>query len=70
MSVYVLTGFNTTLDQDLERIYTLRDIGYSPYVMIYNKDQLPKGHDLKRLQRWVNSRFAFAACKRFEDYTG
>lgn len=70
MSVYVLTGFNTTLDQDLERIYTLRDIGYSPYVMIYNKDQLPKGHDLKRLQRWVNSRFTFAACKRFEDYTG
>lgn len=70
MSVYVLTGFNTTLDQDLERIYTLRDIGYNPYVMIYNKDQLPKGHDLKRLQRWVNSRFTFAACKRFEDYTG
>ena len=25
---------------------------------------------LKRLQRWVNSRFAFAACERFEDYTG
>lgn len=70
MTVYVLTGFNTTLAQDLERIYILRDIGYSPYVMIYNKDKLPQRHKLKRLQRWVNSRFAFAACERFEDYTG
>lgn len=34
MSVYVLCGFNTTLEQDLERIYTLRDLGYSPYVMV------------------------------------
>lgn len=30
MGVYVLTNFNTTIEQDLERIYTLRDIGYSP----------------------------------------
>lgn len=70
MTVYVLTGFNTTLDQDLQRIYTLRDMGYNPYVMIYNKDKLPQRHKLKRLQRWVNSRFAFASCERFEDYTG
>lgn len=70
MTVYVLTGFDTTLDQDLERIYTLRDLGYSPYVMIYDKYKLRKGDPLKRLQRWVNSRFAFAACNRFEDYTG
>lgn len=70
MGVYVLTGFNTTLDQDLERIYTLRDLGYSPYVMIYDKYKLRKGDQLRRLQRWVNSRFAFAACRRFEDYTG
>ena len=68
MSVYVLCGFNTTLEQDLERIYTLRDLGYSPYVMIYDKYKLSAGVDLKRLQRWVNSRFAFAAVKRFEDY--
>ena len=68
MTVYVLCGYNTTLEQDLERIYTLRDIGYSPYVMIYDKYKLKRGDDLKRLQRWVNSRFAFAAVKRFEDY--
>lgn len=34
MGVYVLCNFDTTLDQDLERIYTLRDLGYTPYVMI------------------------------------
>lgn len=70
MGVYVLTGFNTTLEQDLERIYTLRDLGYSPYVMIYDKFKLLEKDPLKRLQRWVNSRYTFAACKRFEDYTG
>nr|DAF66243.1 MAG TPA: hypothetical protein [Caudoviricetes sp.] len=68
MTVYVLCGFNTTLEQDLERIYTLRDLGYSPYVMIYEKYKLRRGDDLLRLQRWVNSRFIFAAVKRFEDY--
>lgn len=68
MSVFVLTNFDTTLEQDLERIYTLREMGYGPYVMIYNKQNLPRGHDLKRLQRWVNSRIAFAAVERFEDF--
>lgn len=70
MSVYVLTNYNTTLQQDLERIYTLRELGYSPYIMIYDKESLEKRHDLRRMQRWVNSRFAFASCERFEDYSG
>ena len=70
MTVYVLCGFNTTLEQDLERIYTLRDLGYSPYVMIYNKHELKKRDPLRRLQRWVNFRAIFAVCKRFEDYKG
>ncbi|MCB5878498.1 hypothetical protein LIR51_27200 [Blautia producta] len=70
MSVYVLTGYNTTLEQDLDRVYTLRDLGYSPYIMIYDKYKKRRGDALVRLQRWVNSRFAFAAVKRFEDYKG
>jgi len=68
LSVYVLTNFDTTLEQDLERIYTLRDIGYTPYVMIYNKQSVKKGTDLRRLQRWVNSKVAFAAVRRFEEF--
>lgn len=66
--VYVLTNFNTTLEQDLERVYTIRDLGYNPYVMIYDKQHVPRGHDLRRLQRWVNSRVAFSAVERFEDF--
>ena len=68
MSVYVLTNFNTTLEQDLERVYTLRDMGYMPYVMIYDKQSVECGSDLRRLQRWVNSKIGFYACKKFEDF--
>lgn len=66
--VYVLVNYNTTLEQDLERIYTLRELGYWAYVMIYNKASLPRGHILKKLQRWVNNRIIFAKCLNFDDY--
>ena len=36
--------------------------------LVDSNRKLSAGADLKRLQRWVNSRFAFAAVKRFEDY--
>ena len=68
LTVYVLCNFNTTHEQDLERIYTLRDLGYWPYVMIYEKNNLPKGHVTRRLQRWVNNRYIFESTPRFEDY--
>lgn len=70
LGVYVLCGFNTTFEQDLDRVYTLRELGYNPYVMLYEKDKLPAGHRLKLLQRWVNNRIIFRSCKRFEDYDG
>lgn len=68
LGVYVLCNFDTTFEQDLERIYTLRDLGYSPYVTLYNKESIPKGHQLRKLQRWCNNRFIFAKCKTFEEY--
>lgn len=64
--VYVLTNFNSTMEQNLYRIYTLRDLGYDPYVMVYDKPNAPK--DIRDLQRWCNNRFIFKACERFEDY--
>lgn len=66
--VYVLCNFNTTIEQDLERIYTLRDMGFNPYVMLYDKQSLEKGNIYKKLQRWVNNRFIFASNERFEDF--
>lgn len=68
LTVYVLTNFNTTIEQDLERIYTLRELGYWPYVMIYNKQQTQAGDTVRRLQRWVNMRAVFENVHRFEDY--
>lgn len=66
--VFVLCGFDTTIEQDLERIYTLRDLGYWAYVMLYDKEHIPKGHKLRKMARWVNNRFIFAKCDKFEDY--
>ena len=64
--VYCLTNFNSTMEENLYRIYTLRDMGYDPYVMIYDKPHAPK--EIKMLQRWCNNKIIFNSCKRFEDY--
>ena len=68
LSVYVLTNFNTTIQQDLERIYTLRELGYWPYVMVYDKEHTRPSDTVRKLQRWVNMRAVFEKVKRFEDY--
>ena len=64
--VYCLTNYNSTMEENLYRIYTLRDMGYDPYVMIYNKPDAPK--EIRQLQRWVNNKFIFKKCNRFDDY--
>lgn len=64
--VYVLVNFHTTIEQDLERIYTLREMGYWAYVMIYDKEHAAPIY--KDIARWVNNRPIFARCLRFEDY--
>lgn len=66
LRVYVLTNFNTTHEQDLERIYILKETGYDPFVMIYDKPNAPK--ETRRLQRWCNNKFIFRAVERFEEY--
>lgn len=64
--VYCLTNFNSTMEENLYRIYTLRDMGYDPYVMVYDKPHAPK--EIKMLQRWCNNKIIFKSCRRFEDY--
>ena len=65
-TVYCLVNNGSTIEQDLYRIYTLRDMGYDPYVMVYDKPHAPKV--IRDLQRWCNNRFIFRSCERFEDY--
>lgn len=64
--VYCLTNYNSTMEENLYRIYTLRDMGYDPYVMVYDKPNAPK--EVRRLQRWCNNKIIFKSCPKFEDY--
>lgn len=65
-TVYVLTNFDTTMEENIYRIYTLRDMGYDPYVMIYDKPHAPR--EVRLLQRWCNNRLIFRAEPDFEKY--
>ncbi len=65
-AVYVLTNFNTTMEENLYRVYTLRDLGYDPYIMIYDKPHAPR--EVKMLARWCNNKIVFKSTKRFEDF--
>lgn len=64
--VYVLTNFNSTIEEDLHRIYTLRSLKFDPYIMIYDKENADEVH--KRMARWVNNRIIWRSCEKFEDY--
>lgn len=65
-TVYVLTNYNTTMDENLFRIYTLRELGFDPYVMIYDKPNAPR--EIRLLQRWCNNRQIFRAEADFYKY--
>ena len=67
-TVYVLVNFDSTMEENLYRIYTLRDMNFSPYVMIYDKPNAPK--EIRLLQRWCNNKRIFRVCPDFKDYTG
>lgn len=65
-TVYCLTNYDTTMEENLYRIYTLRDMGYDPYVMIYDKPHAPR--EVRLLQRWCNNRLIFRAEPDFNKY--
>lgn len=64
--VYVLVNFDSTLDQDLHRVCTLRRLGFDPFIMVYDKEHAAPVY--KKLARWVNCRRIWRKCARFEDY--
>lgn len=65
-TVYVLTNYDTTMEENLHRIYTLWERNFFPYVMVYDKPNAPQ--EVLDLQRWCNNRVIFKSCPRFEDY--
>lgn len=64
--VYVLTNYWSNFDDDLNRIYWLRDNGLDPYVMIYDKQNASE--KIRNLQRYVNNKIIFNTIDKFEDY--
>lgn len=65
-TVYVLTNFDTSMEENLYRIDTLDQMGFDPYVMVYDKPNAPR--DIRMLQRWCNNKAIFKSCPKFEDY--
>lgn len=66
--VYVLTNYNTSIEQDLARIMYIRSLNFTPYCMIYNKSSLKRGDIHFKLSRWVNYPAFFWKFPTFEDY--
>lgn len=67
VTVYVLCGYDTTMEENLERIEEIRKLDFCPYVMLYDKEHIEKGSELRKLQRWVNAKQVFWKCS-FEQY--
>lgn len=67
---YVLVGFDSTVEDDLRRIYTLQKYKILPYVMVYKDYENPqeKTPYQKDLTRWVNNVFVYKKCPKFSDY--
>lgn len=64
--VYVLTNYNSTHEEDMGRVDLLQRIGYTPYIMIYDKPNAPE--ITKRLQRYVNNRVIFHSGVSFIEF--
>ena len=61
ITCYVLVGFNSTIEQDLFRLNTLKSLGITPFVQPYRdftNDRKPKQYELD-LARWANKMWLF-----------
>lgn len=64
MQFFVLIGYESEPEQDLERVETIRSWGADPFVMAYDRNKLYQ----RRFQRWVNRRELFKSTS-FAKYT-
>lgn len=68
VTVYILTNYDTTMEQNLERVTTCRELGFNPYIMRYDKEHIPRGSEINKLARYVNTKRIFWLCPSFEQY--
>jgi hypothetical protein len=50
--VYLITNYDSTIEEDLYRINVISSFGAAPYVMVYDKEKAPR--EIRHLQRWCN----------------
>jgi len=65
VKVFILCNYDTTIEQDLERIEFCRKLKWSPYPMIYDKEHADPIYS--KIQRWCND-FIFWRTPTFEQY--
>jgi hypothetical protein len=63
VAAFVLIGFNTTEEEDLYRVQTLRKMGIDPFAMPYNRSKKYQ----RRFARWVNHKAIFKSVS-WKDY--
>ena len=63
---YILVNFDSSFEEDLERIQICRDLDIDPFVMVYDKEHADPIY--KKLARWCNNDFIFWSTKSFEEY--
>lgn len=52
-NVFILTGFNTTLEENIHRCQKVVDLGANPYIMIYNINN-QRDRELRKFRRMVH----------------
>lgn len=66
LSCFMLTGFNTSFEEDMYRVMKLKESKIAPYVMLYNHQGDQRDH---AFARWVNGRFhKVVAWDEFRDW--
>lgn len=69
LTCYVLVGFNSTIEQDLHRLNTLKELKITPFVQPYRdfkNERTPSNYEID-LARWANRTQLFKSFN-FEDY--
>ena len=64
--VYMLTNFGTTLEEDIYRVTKIRELGFMPFTMIYDKKHSDQIH--RDFARWTNNPFVLKSCPDFSQY--
>lgn len=64
--VYILANFNSTMQQNIDRVEFVKSLKMQPYLMCYMGANIPQ--ELKRLKRYANNPYVCWATPTFANY--